>query len=57
MDVMPANIGMSGFEELLVNAMSRETVLRAYLSGMKRSYDYILNRLQPLPRQRDTPEI
>ena len=37
---MPANIELSGMEVALVNAMSRETVLRQYLNGVRRDYDY-----------------
>ena len=41
-DLIPSNIELSGMEVSLVNAMSRETVLRSYLSGVKRGYDYVL---------------
>src|SRR5574344_818318 len=47
MDLMPANIELSGLEVSLVNTMSRETVLRTYLSEVKRSYDYILIDCSP----------
>ena len=47
MDIMPANIELSGLEVSLVNAMSRKTVLRTYLSDVKRSYDYILIDCSP----------
>ena len=36
MDLMPANIELSAMEVTLVNTMSRETVLRQYLSILKR---------------------
>lgn len=41
-DLMPANIELSGMEVSLVNVMSRETILRQYLDGVKRQYDYVL---------------
>lgn len=46
-DLMPANIELSGMEVSLVNAMSRETILRQYLEGVKRSYDYVLIDCMP----------
>ena len=41
-DLMPANIELSGLEVSLVNAMSREKILKQYLDTVKREYDYIL---------------
>ena len=41
-DLMPANMELSGMEVSLVNAMSRETVLRQYLESVKKQYDYVL---------------
>lgn len=41
-DLLPANIELSGMEVTLVNTMSRETVLRSYLADIKQGYDYIL---------------
>ncbi len=46
-DLMPANIELSGMEVSLVNAMSREKVLKQYLDSMKREYDYILLDCMP----------
>lgn len=46
-DLMPANIELSGLEVSLVNTMSRETVLRTYLNDIKRSYDYLLVDCSP----------
>ena len=46
-DFMPANIELSGLEVSMVNAMSRETILKQYLDGMKRQYDYILIDCMP----------
>lgn len=40
-DYMPANIELSGLEVSLVNAMSRETILRQYLDTVKQNYDFI----------------
>lgn len=37
-DLMPANIELSGLEVSLVNAMSRETILRQYLDKPCRTY-------------------
>ena len=41
-DLIPANIELSGMEMILVNAMSREFTLRNYLSRIKHEYDYII---------------
>lgn len=41
-DLMPANIELSGLEVSLVNAMSRETIFKQYLDTVKQNYDYIL---------------
>ena len=41
-DLLPANIELSGLEVALVNTMSRETVLRECLSGIQEQYDVIL---------------
>jgi len=41
-DLVPANIELSGFEVTLVNTMSRETVLRDYLNSVRDEYDVIL---------------
>ena len=41
-DLIPANIGLSDIERTLVNAMSREYVLRNYLGMIKHEYDYII---------------
>ena len=35
-DLMPANIALSSMEISLVNAMSREKILKQYLDGVKR---------------------
>ena len=41
-DLLPANIELSGLEVTLVNTMSRETVLREYLNSVRDQYDVIL---------------
>lgn len=41
-DLIPANIELSGLEVTLVNTMSRETVLREYLNSIRDQYDVIL---------------
>ena len=46
-DLMPANIELSGLEVSLVNAMSRETILRQYLDIVKQNYDFILLDCMP----------
>ena len=46
-DLLPANITLSGMEVSLVNAMSRETILRQYLDTIQDRYDYIVNDCQP----------
>lgn len=46
-DLMPANIELSGIEVSLVNAMSRETTLRNYLRDVKDYYDFILIDCMP----------
>lgn len=46
-DLMPANIELSGMEVSLVNAMSRETILRQYLDTVKRQYDHIILDCMP----------
>ena len=46
-DLLPANIELSGVEMSLFNAMSREQVLKSVLSRVKESYDYILIDCMP----------
>ena len=41
-DLLPANIELSGLEVTLVNTMSRETILREYLNSVRNQYDMIL---------------
>lgn len=46
-DLMPGNIELSGLEVSLVNVMSRELVLRAYIEQVRDRYDYILIDCMP----------
>jgi len=46
-DFIPANIELAGLETSLVNVMSREMVLRQYICGIKKQYDYILIDCMP----------
>ena len=46
-DLMPSNIQLSGMEVSLVNAMSRETILRQYLDTVRKQYTHILLDCQP----------
>ena len=46
-DLMPANIALSGLEVSLVNAMSRETILKQYLDTVRGDYDHILLDCMP----------
>ncbi len=41
-DLLPANIELAGMDVALVGVMSRETVLRSYISEVKSDYEYIL---------------
>ena len=41
-DLVPANIELSGLELALVNTMSRGTILRNYINEVKTGYDYVL---------------
>ncbi len=46
-DLIPANIELSGVEVSLVNTLSREIVLRDYINRLKPYYDYILLDCSP----------
>ena len=41
-DLLPSNIELSGLEVRLINAMSRESVLKTYVNEVKKNYDYVL---------------
>lgn len=46
-DLVPANIALSALEVSLVNALSRETILKRYIEMVKDSYDFILIDCMP----------
>ena len=46
-DLLPANIELSGIEVSLVNIISRETILREYINCVSDKYDYILIDCMP----------
>lgn len=46
-DLLPANVELSGVEMSLFNAMSREQVLKSVLGQVKENYDYILIDCMP----------
>lgn len=46
-DLLPSNIELSGFEVRLINAMSRERVLKIYVNEVKKNYDYVLIDCMP----------
>lgn len=46
-DLIPSNIELSGMETSLLNAMSREYVLKNTLSDISRNYDYVLIDTMP----------
>lgn len=41
-DLIPANIELSGLEVALTNVMSRETIMKSYLDTIRDQYDFIL---------------
>lgn len=41
-DLIPSSIDLSGLEVSLVNAMSRESVLKQYLEPLRKDYDFII---------------
>lgn len=46
-DFLPANIELSALEVALVNAMSREVILKRYVDRVKSRYDYVLIDCMP----------
>lgn len=57
-DLLPSNIELSGFEVRLINAMSRESVLKTYVNEVRKNYDYVLidcmhNELRDTPKTGD----
>ena len=52
-DLVPANLELSAMEFNLVNAMSRETTLKNYLSQVKNRYDYVIMQLVESVKERE----
>ena len=46
-DLLPSNIELSGLEVRLINAISRESVLKTCISEVRKSYDYVLVDCMP----------
>lgn len=46
-DLIPANIELSGLENTMINVMSRERVLKSYVDKVKGSYDFVLIDCMP----------
>lgn len=46
-DLIPANMGLSGLEVSLSNTMSREMILNEYVEMIRDSYDYVLIDCMP----------
>ena len=46
-DLIPSNIELSGLEVRLINAISRERVLKTCMSEVKKNYDYVLIDCMP----------
>ena len=46
-DLISADISLSGLEASLVNTMSRETILKQYLENVKGDYEYVLLDCSP----------
>lgn len=46
-DLLPSNIELSGLEVRLINAISRESVLKSCVNQVKQNYDYVLVDCMP----------
>jgi len=46
-DLLPSNIELSGLEVRLINAISRESILKAYVKEVRKNYDYVLIDCMP----------
>ena len=46
-DLLPSNIELSGLEVRLINTISRERILKTYIGGVKKDYDYVLIDCMP----------
>lgn len=47
MDLIPANIELSAIEVSLVNAMSRELIMRSLVERLREFYDFIIIDCMP----------
>ena len=46
-DIMPCNIKLAGMDYMIMNALSREYLLDAFVSNVRDKYDYILSDCSP----------
>jgi len=46
-DLLPSNIELSGLEVRLINAISRESILKTGINEVKKNYDYVLIDCMP----------
>lgn len=46
-DLLPANMELSGLEVILANVMSRENILKEYIDSIKEQYSYIIIDCSP----------
>lgn len=46
-DILPANIELSGIEVSLINVMSRELIMKEFIEKLENDYDYILIDCMP----------
>lgn len=46
-DILPSNIDLSGLELTMVNVLSREHILKQYISSIEDKYDYIIIDCSP----------
>ena len=46
-DLMPANIELAALDVALVNAISRETIMRSFLDEVRDSYDWVIVDCMP----------
>jgi len=46
-DLLPSNIELSGLEVRLINAISRESILKTCINEVKKNYDYVLVDCMP----------
>lgn len=47
LDLLPCNIELSGLEVSIINAISRELIMKQYVDQMRKYYDYILIDCMP----------